>query len=264
MSDILIFDASLTREEKVTNYTIAFIHHQRVEFQSVLFQLKVHFQAHIIPDHVILLSGAYLSNELDAFCSNSHDDFKDIIPTRYQQDNMYTEFVSIYVFNAKGVLRLLKGFQINDQSVFEELFRIGLNAIFCKGGLISSEESHHFVFPSGKHCNKFLRTGNVLIKSQDIFFIAFNLLKRYVDHHEIIYCDTSSINSLAFALVELKRRLSPIFVSPHIESYGSYKGFEESEFVDRHKALFLISSSTSANIIDRLIERMVDRDRIVL
>jgi len=264
MSDILIFDASLTRDNKITDYTVAFIQHQKANFPSVLNQLKKHFQEHPIPDHIIIIAGEYLKVELTEFSNDSNEAFRAIIPTRYHQENMYTKFVGLYIYDQFGVLTLLKGHLVKQLSIFDDLFRIGMNYIFCKGGLISAQESHHFVFPSGKHCDKFLRTGNVLIKSQDIYFIAFNLLKRYRQSYEIIYCDTSSINSLAFALVELKRRLTPSFVCPHIESYGSYKGFEESEFVNRHKALFLVSSSTSANIIDRLVDRLVELDRIVL
>jgi hypothetical protein len=265
MPDILIFDASLTYRHKTTDYTVAFIQHHHVDFTGILNQLKKHFQEHPIPDHILVIAGEYLKVDLTAFGDDSDGRFRSIIPTRYHQENMYTQFVSLYTFDHLGALKLLKGYSITDPSIFHDLFRIGMNHIFCKGGgLISAQESHHFVFPSGKHCDKFLRTGNILIKSQDIYFIAFNLLYRYKEPYEIIYCDTSSINSLAFALVELKRRLTHDFVCPHIESYGSYKGFEKGEFVDRHKALFLISSSTSANIIDRLEDQHIELSRIVL
>jgi hypothetical protein len=263
MPDILIYNTALQKSDQEICYTIAFIQTQNADFSGILSQLKIHFQENIIPDHLIIIAGNYLQDALREFADDSRNDLRDVIPTRYFQENIFTKFVSIYTFDERGTLNLLKGY-VNDKKIFGSLFRIGLTEIFNKGGLISAQDAHHFVFPSGKHCDKFLRTGNILIKSQDIYFIAFNLLQKYTEDYEIIYCDTSSINSLAFALVELKRRLNKDFICPHIESYGSYKGFEESEFIDRHKALFLISSSTSANIIDRLKERLVEEKRIVL
>ena len=63
------------------------------------------------------------------------------------------------------------------------------------GGLVESTPDHHFVFPSNKHCSKFIRTGNVLINQSEIFFLGVQLLK-YIQGKNIIYCDTSSINVL--------------------------------------------------------------------
>ena len=264
MEDTFIYNASLLINQRIKTYTIAFLHHHHIDFPRLLSHLKIHFQENPIPDHLIIIAAEHLRDSLEANLGRTDLPFREIIPTRYYQENLFSHFASIYLFNQFGELRLIKGYRHNTGEIIPSLLRIGLVEIFNLGGLISSQKSHHFVFPSGKHCDKFLRTGNILIKSQHIFFIAFNLLSRYRENYEIIYCDTSSINSLAFALIELKRRLDTDFVCPHIESYGSYKGFEESEFVDRHKALFIISSSTSANIIDRLKERMVEENRIIL
>lgn len=262
MSNNLIYSASIKQRDHVINYVIAFIPHQQLDLQKFLLQLKTYFQENIIPEHIVIIAGTYLKDDFKQFLGDSTG-LKEIVPVKYYQDNPFEKFMGVYLFNGTGALEHFKGIVVNDVT-FDKLFRIGLTQIFNRGGLISAQESHHFVFPSGKHCDKFLRTGNVLIRSQDIYFIAFNLLKRCKIEYRIIYCDTSSINSLAFALVELKRRFNKYFVCPHIESYGSYKGFEEGEFIDRHEALFLVSSSTSANIIDRLIERHIDADRIAL
>ena len=59
-----------------------------------------------------------------------------------------------------------KGFLQTNQ---KEILNQGLVKIFVdNGGLVESNGiSHHFVFPSGKHSSKFLRTANVLVyKSQ--------------------------------------------------------------------------------------------------
>jgi hypothetical protein len=264
MAKHFIFPANLEVEGATRTYVVAFVHQDRLRLDELFGELKIFFQENCIPDHLVILIGSHLREALAAFIAADETPFKDIIPTRYHQDNLYEKFVSIQFFDEYGALHLVKGIPVGDRFFLRKLFRIGLTKIFNRGGLIHSQESHHFVFPSGKHCDRFLRTGNVLIHSEEIFFIAFNILERIDDSHEVIYCDTSSINSLAFAIVELKRRMNPDYKCPHIHSYGSYKVFEETNFEDTHKAFFLISSSTSANIINRLTERHIEAARIAL
>ena len=263
MENIYLYNTKLDIGGTPQLITVAFIYHQPFDRESFFSQLKVYFQQHVIPDRLIIVAAQYLLSDPGFPNEKNAALFKEVIPTKYFQENLYEKFASIYSFDKNGHLSLVRG-PVVTQKQFDELFRMGLTKIFNKGGLITAHEAHHFVFPSGKHCNSFLRTGNVLIKSHDIFFIALNCLKYYKENYSIIYCDTSSINSLAFALVELKRRLDSNHTAPHIESYGSYAGFETANFENAHKALFLISSSTSANIIDRLKEKLIDENRIAL
>lgn len=60
----------------------------------------------------------------------------------------------------------------------KEIINQGLTNIFTKnGGLIEANGmAHHYVFPSGKHSSKFLRTANVLVKKAEIDFIGINTL----------------------------------------------------------------------------------------
>ncbi|UFH57576.1 hypothetical protein [Spirosoma sp. KNUC1025] len=116
--------------------------------------------------------------------------------------------------------------------------------------------AHHFVFPSGKHCNKFLRTGNILLHSSEIYFIAFCLLPRLRnEEHKQIFCDTSSINTLAFALLDLKKKLiGDSFKSIPVQSFSSYEGLFSKTVRFFNNSLILISASTSGNIINELIQ----------
>jgi hypothetical protein len=265
MTSYYIYKATVP--EKGTNavYTICFVPSQQIDFDKLLNQLKSYFQENVIPDHLVIIVGEYLREDFTRFWEQEKGRIKEIIPTKYYQRHIDSTFLGIYAYDKMGKLSYVAGIKFTDPGIWPKLMKPGLVKIFKdRGGLIVSQRANHFVFPSGKHCDKFLRTGNVLIRSEEILFIAFNILSKFKDDFEIIYCDTSSINSLAFALVELKRRLSTDFVSPHIESFGSYKKFEQTEFIDRHKSLFLISSSTSANIIDRLISKHVELDHICL
>ncbi|MBT1687387.1 hypothetical protein [Dawidia soli] len=147
----------------------------------------------------------------------------------------------------------------------------GLQSIFIsRGGLISSSgSSHHYVFPSGKHCDKFLRTGNILLFSSEIYFIAFSLLKHFdFNQHTQIYCDTSTINSIAFALTDLVNRFQKEENRKQIpiESFSSYDGLYKNDLGYKKNAFLLISASTSANIINYILENHseIERKNIVV
>lgn len=155
-----------------------------------------------------------------------------------------------------GTFKRLQGFKLSNLSMKEILNR-GMSKIFREnGGLIVSQSAHHFVFPSGKHSDRFLRPGNVLLSGIHIQFICFSLYYHFKGKHfSNIYCDTSSINSLAYAFSALMREYTPELTdSLHIESFGSYKVFENAKFSAPLNCLFLISSSTSGSIIRRMME----------
>src|SRR5690606_2092758 len=129
--------------------------------------------------------------------------------------------------------------------------------------------AHHFVFPSGKHCDRFLRTGNILLIGSEIYFIAFSLLRHFDEtKHDQIYCDTSSINSVAFALSELKNRFVRLENRKQIsiESFSSYEGLYKNELSYTENAFLIISASTSSNILAYIknSHRMLDIKNIVV
>ena len=151
----------------------------------------------------------------------------------------------------------------NENKFISHLVRSGLATIFKNnGGLVESTPDHHFVFPSHKHCAKFIRTGNVLVNQSEIFFLSIQLLKHTVDR-VIIYCDTSSINVLPYSIFELRRRFGLSFDCPIVHSFESYELFEASKDSFHPESLVLISSSTSGNIIDRILkEKRAEKDQI--
>lgn len=155
-----------------------------------------------------------------------------------------------------------KGFNLNnvEESIkenFEIIINQGLVNIFINnGGLVESNEiSHHFVFPSGKHSAKFLRTGNVLVRKSEIDFIALNSLQKF---HNIniknIYCDTLSINVVAYSINQYLKRFDVNKIDVNIESFKSYDGLYDKNTRFLSDSVFLISASTSGGIIQHLKE----------
>jgi hypothetical protein len=222
-------------------------------YNDIYNQLRNYFQSNILPDKIIVLCAEYNKNEITELF-NKNSEIYDYIPL-FTLDSEF-ENISIASLQKGGDFIVQVGFTISAEFI-KEVINAGLVKIFNEnGGLIVSQSAHHFVFPSGKHCDRFLRTGNVLIKGIHIVFIVFALYKHLKGKQFIsIYCDTSSVNSLAFAYIDLLREFDSSFKSSvQVESFGSYSGFESGKFSAPIDSLFIISSSTSGSIIKRMIE----------
>jgi hypothetical protein len=216
-------------------------------------QLRDYFLNTIPPDKIFVICPEYLQKDIAKLFEETSEIY-DYIPLF--KNKAFEESLFLIYFDKLGDFHFITK-NIVKPELLTEIFNRGLVSIFVNnGGLIVAQKSHHFVFPSGKHCNKFLRTGNVLINGPEILFIASALLKKFAKKDfKNIYCDTSSINSLAYAFVSLYKDLNACYNKEiHIESFGSYKLFEESKFKADRESLFLISSSTSGSIIDRMIK----------
>lgn len=214
-------------------------------------QLRTYFQNNTLPDKIIALFASFNQSEILNLFQNGSELYN-YIPL-FTLDDEYKN-ISLNCLQQNGIFRTVKGFTVSNE-LNNEIFTRGLVKIFNKkGGLIVSQSAHHFVFPSGKHSDRFLRPGNVLLKGIHINFIAFALYKHLKGKkYTSIYCDTSSINSLAFAYINLLKEFDQKFIeSFQIESFGSYKGFESGKFSAPKDSLFIISSSTSGSIIKRM------------
>lgn len=220
-------------------------------------ELKKYFQKYILPDKLIVIGGDYLEKDLKKnFIDNVEETFINVNKI-YKPD--LVKSIDVFLFDVNGKLKELTSNKVNVNTCYQYIHEGLINIFKNRGGLIEANQGQHFVFPSGKHSTKFLRTGNILLYSSEIYFISFTMLKFYnVDEHKYIYCDTSSINSLAMALVNLKQRfLDYKLKMPLINSFKSYSIFEEEELAFGKNSLFLVSSSTSGGIIERFTERKV-------
>lgn len=243
--------------------TVLFVHQTKIGSQNELAQeLNNFFQEHSITDKLVVLVPNYLdASSLEFFKSGRETTFQRV-PGK--SVDYFDKCLMIYEYDADGNFILIEGKKPKNESKFiTHLLRSGSTIIFNNnGGLVESTPDHHFVFPSNKHCSKFIRTGNVLINQSEIFFLAVQLLKHTKDRN-IIYCDTSSINVLPYSVFELRRRFKQKFDCPIVHSFESYDVFEKSTDSFSPESLVLISSSTSGNIIDRLLkEKRADKEQI--
>lgn len=216
-------------------------------------QLKDYFLDNLSPDEIYVIGSEYHRKELMAVFHGDRYQVFDAIP--HFHADAYAKSIFIFTFQENGDLAQLDTNQKKSEMFMRNVLRRGMVWIFNhRGGLIVAQGSHHFVFSKGKHCDRFLRPGNVLVNGAEILFIVHQLLRYLpIASYENIYCDTSSINSLAFALIEVRRRFDPDIEMPQIESFGSYDVFEKEQFRGAHKSLFLISASTSGSIVRRMV-----------
>jgi hypothetical protein len=241
--------------EKKISTLILYFPYKNIENDAVDIQLQLreYFYKNLPPDKIIIICPMFNKAEvLKIFRKNS--DIYSYIP-HFEYDT-FDDNVSALTIDQNGVFETFLGIKISIDHI-NEIYQRGLIKIFnSNGGLIISKSAHHFVFPSGKHCDRFLRTGNVLIHGAEILFIVSALIKKFKNKRfENIYCDTSSINSLAYAYITFLKELDNDYNScVRVESFGSYKLFEESKFTSERGSLFLISSSTSGSIIKRMTE----------
>ena len=256
------YEDVVSSKEKL-RVTVLFVHQKKISSQNALAQeLNNFFQEHSITDKLVVMVPKYLdASSLDFFKATRDKTFQRV-PGK--SADYFDKCLFIYVYDDNGIFTLVDGKKSKNETKFiAHLLRSGSVIIFKNnGGLVESTPDHHFVFPSNKHCSKFIRTGNVLINQSEIFFLAVQLLKHNKDRN-IIYCDTSSINVLPYSVFELRHRFKIDFECPVVHSFESYDVFEKSTDSFPPESLVLISSSTSGNIIDRLLkERRAEKEQI--
>lgn len=243
----------LVSSNKKLKVTVLFIHQTKIDSQNELAQeLNQFFHENSITDKLVVIVPKYLDKLSLEFFKTSRDVTFQRVPGNSAE--YFKKNLMIFEFDSVGTFILIDGRRtVNEKKFISNLLRSGSTIIFkTNGGLVESTPDHHFVFPSNKHCSKFIRTGNVLINQAEIFFIAVQLLI-HVSDRKVIYCDTSSINTLPYLALELKRRFKQDFECPIVHSFESYEVFEKSRNSFHPNSLVLISSSTSGNIIERLV-----------
>jgi hypothetical protein len=170
--------------------------------------LAAHFEMATYPQQIWLLGTEDLKVAITA--AASHPDVVDRVPaiTRY--------------YNEPSIVSATIGAQGRIQVWAETLENLDVTqsrAVFCPGlvnifraheGVMNASIGYHYVKPSKKHSDHFLRTANVLKYGNEISFMAAALLSHLPDGVlRNIYTDTASINALGYALSSIVGKLNP-------------------------------------------------------
>ncbi|HTJ50913.1 MAG TPA: hypothetical protein VL443_15730 [Cyclobacteriaceae bacterium] len=154
--------------------------------------------------------------------------------------NTSLESITLIPYNENGVT--------DESPLTKDLFYQGNLHIIKKTNIIlHSDSNFHYVNPSHKHSPYFIRTANMLVRNEEINFIAIQLLTYFkeADPTEIV-CDTSSILAIPYALVYLRSVFKKEINVP-IRSFGSYA---HKEYNFKRSSLVIISASNSGRLED--------------
>ena len=259
MNNYYIYKAELNYKdaaeinEDLKSITVIYNPNTCFNFDSLAKELNEFHEYNAQTDGLMFIFGSDIIDPVNEIKSNYPTIFKCIPVVEEETLKQKVFFISYDIEKVFSVVEqpATQKFCIDDKD-FDFLIHAGLQNIFLsRGGLVEANgDKHHYVFPSGKHSSKFLRVANILLYKSEIYFIATVLLDRIkVTDFEHIYCDTSSINSIAIAIVELSmrfKRTTPI----NICSFKSYDGLYDKETKFESNSIFLISASTSGGIIN--------------
>jgi len=173
------------------------------------------------------------------------DEFKSRLPSVTRHLN--TPSVQLMFFGVDGLTQ--------NEDDCKHIRRLGMTCIFDRrDAMLEATSAHHYVKPSERHCDKFLRAANALVDGAEIDFIAFCCLPKIPSQLLHIYCDTGAISPIAYSIVGLRRRMSTDEPIATVDSFGSYEGMRSFRFREMHRSAVLISASTSGGLGDDLFE----------
>jgi hypothetical protein len=265
-SSYFIYDAPLEiKDGQSVATTIVYCSSPEVSAREIGTALAYHFESATYPQQIWLLGTEDLKDTLQN--AAAHSDIVDRIPaiTRYYNGPN----VLCATINRAGTIRLWEDLPLDlPEHICRELFTNGLTQIFqTHEGVLNASAGYHYVKPSSKHSDHFLRTANVLKYGNEISFMAAALLSRLPKEPLLrIYTDTASINSVGYALAGILARLNPDKPTPTINSFGSYVGLKgEFEIEQESGSVVLISASTSGSIVNEIEESQgITRSRQVI
>lgn len=196
------------------------------------------------PDDVVLLGPLYAEPALKTVQQSPR--FRSRVPgaSRY----ISSPKVQLLCFDVGGLRSLVS-------SAIGKIVHAGMLNLFRRhNGLIRGSSAFHYIKPSGKHCDAFLRTANVLVRGIEIEFIAACCISACPPNMTCVYTDTGAIHSIAFALLRMLSRFNDDRQHSIVDSFGSYTHVTEYPFLDQERALVLISASTSGSLINDLVK----------
>lgn len=144
-----------------------------------------------------------------------------------------------------------------------EIGRRAVTAIFNDyGGFVEANSNYHFLNPSGRHTDRFIRLSNLLVSSAEISLIAMMLLPLLPTDAEVAHVDTPAMFAIVSALNDHLRTLAPTRSWLRCENFRSYLNIKRHDFKGVGKPVVLISASSSGSMARIVRSRGVDEERI--
>ena len=249
MRELFIFDILTTAiGEHEPRTSVVFCPDPSISHSVLKTNLRHHFEKRLPPDRLLLVGTDACKDRLTQIANAPET------KAALQEMTRWINPPTIETLLQDREGRFLQDGKEYPRAATQRIAKEGLLHLFqVRGGLLQSGPGFHYRKPSTAHCNKFVRTANVLVHGAEISFIGFWLLPQLRNDILYLYTDTAAINALAYAMVLLKQQLNASYPTPVITSFGSYDGIELCYF--EHPSLVLISASTSGNLEDLLVHK---------
>ena len=132
-----------------------------------------------------------------------------------------------------------------------EITQPAITSIFrARGGFVQATGTYHFVNPSGRHTERFLRLSNILVDSAEINFLGFCCLSFISSQMRFAYIDTPALYAILSSVNEFRSMFG--LARLEVGNFRSYEGFEQIDDVDEIHSLVMISASSSGGLASRL------------
>jgi len=220
---------------------------------SFLENVRDEFKRHSFCRNMVVISPSYNKEAIfDGLINNDGESkrVKDAI-NGMQKLNFYGVFVdSLGAISVTNSIDDINYEISNLCDMYKEISDQGILKVIKNRNLImESSENYHFVKPSGKHSNKFIKVTNILENSAEISFIALNLLQFTGSNIDKIYVDTAGVFPVAYELSLMKNRFGED-VDSHsfVDTYGSYERVDDYPFRGSSDTIVLISATTSQDL----------------
>lgn len=130
------------------------------------------------------------------------------------------------------------------------------------GGFVEANSNYHFLNPSQRHTDRFIRLSNLLSSSAEISLLAMTMLPLLPPTAEVAHVDTPAMFALVSAVNDHLRVLAPSRPWLRCENFRSYLGVRTHDFATGGEPVVLISASSSGSLAEVIASRRVPRDRI--
>ena len=252
MKDIFSYRAHRSTGDAYPTWKVIFTTSAQAPLTSIFSDMSDDVERHLLPAAILLIVRRNVHEKVLTQLRGSGASADD---WRIDIDKVPLQVVS---FDQEGSFSAIAPVGKASAKVSEEQLRSlihqGLRDIFVRrGALIQAEDGQHFIHPSGKHSQAFIRAANTLVDGPETMFIASCLLRHLPASTRYLWIDTSSIGSLAQAFSFLRFQLAPELPVPTVSSFSSWKAISGGSISRVPHRAALISATTSGNLARRLV-----------
>ena len=248
MKSVFVFRFRKSIDELTREILLVFSSQTEISPEHVSDTIEKEINTNLMPDEILF-----------AVPSTGFDEAKNTLLNDSVSKALYNRLnnkvsVRLVSYDRKGELKnsaSIRGPLLSYQPSFQEISRPAITSIFKKnGGFVQSTRTYHFVIPSGRHTNRFMRLSNILMDSTEISFLAFSCLRYISSDIESVYIDTPALYSILLAVNQFRSSFG--LRTLDLENFRSYGGFKHIQPTTKDTSLVVISASSRGRLASKI------------